>query len=88
MEISFDPRKRTTTLRERGLDFLEAAIVFDGRTKTAVDDRRSYGETRFLTYGWLRDEAVAIVWTERERTCRIISMRRMHEWEIKHVGLD
>jgi len=32
--------------------------------------------------------AVAFVWTERDRGIRVISMRRMHQWEIRHVGLD
>jgi uncharacterized DUF497 family protein len=34
MEISFDPAKRDWTLRERGLDFLDAAEVFDGSSMT------------------------------------------------------
>ena len=32
--------------------------------------------------------AVAVVWTERDGACRVISMRRMHQWEIRCVGLD
>lgn len=62
--------------------------VFAGRILTAVDDRQGYGEPRRLTYGWLGDVAVMLVWTERGDTRRIISMRRMHEEEIGHVGLD
>lgn len=88
MEITFDQAKRDETWRERGLAFEDAARVFEGRVKTAVDDRRDYGEVRNLTYGWLDGEAVAVVWTERDGACRVISMRRMHQWEIKHVGLD
>lgn len=88
MEISFDPIKRDDALRERGLDFADAGKVFDGRIKTVVDDRFDYREMRYVTYGWLMDVAVAIVWTERDETCRVISMRRMHQWEIDYVGLD
>lgn len=88
MEISFDPAKRARTLAERGLDFADARRVFAGRILTAVDDRKDYGEPRRLTYGWLGDVAVMLVWTERGDTRRIISMRRMHEEEISHVGLD
>ncbi|WBH17458.1 BrnT family toxin [Sphingomonas radiodurans] len=88
MHIAFDPDKRDKTLRELGLDFADAAAVFEGRSVTAVDDRIDYGETRYITYGWLSDEAVAVVWTEREEGVRVISMRRMHQWEIEHVGLD
>ncbi|WP_406698451.1 BrnT family toxin [Sphingomonas qomolangmaensis] len=53
MEISFDPGKRDATLRERGLDFADAGSVFDGRVKTLVDDRVDYGETRYVSYGWI-----------------------------------
>ena len=88
MEISFDPAKREETLRERGLDFADAAIVFGGRVKEAIDDRFDYGEVRYVTYGWMEKVAVAIVWTERAGGRRVISMRRMHLWEIEHVGLD
>lgn len=88
MEISFDPAKRARTLRERGLDFADAEAVFASRSITVVDDRVDYGEQRFLTYGWLNDKAVAMEWTERPDGRRIISMRRMHGWEIAHVGLD
>ena len=88
MEISFDPVKRDETLRERGLDFADAGSVFEGRSKTAVDDRFDYGEVRYVTYGWMGEAAVAVVWTERENGMRVISMRRMHQWEIRHVGLD
>lgn len=51
MHIAFDPDKRDKTLRERGLDFADAAAVFEGRSVTAVDDRIDYGETRYITYG-------------------------------------
>lgn len=88
MEISFDGAKRALTLAERGLDFADALRVFEGRSLTAVDDRIAYGEVRYLTYGWLDERAVAVVWTEREGRRRVISMRHMHRWEIEHVGLD
>lgn len=88
MKISFDPAKRDKVLRERGLDFADAGKVFDGRSKSVIDDRADYGEVRQVTYGWMDEVAVAIVWTERDDTCRVISMRRMHQWEIRNVGLD
>ncbi|EZP55507.1 MULTISPECIES: BrnT family toxin [Sphingomonas] len=87
-EISFDPVKRAMTLADRGLDFAEAGQVFDSRSKTVIDDRFDYGEVRYVTYGWLEQDAVAVVWTERDGGCRVISMRHMHQWEIRHVGLD
>ncbi|MEX6505048.1 BrnT family toxin [Jiella sp. M17.18] len=65
MKITFDPAKREKTRTERGLDFLDAAKVFGGRTATLTDDRADYGEVRFQTYGFLGARVVLIVWTSR-----------------------
>ena len=53
MEISFDPLKRAMTLQDRGLDFNDAARLFDGPTLTLEDDRFAYPEPRFQSYGLL-----------------------------------
>ena len=87
MEIEFDPAKRALTLKDRGLDFLDAPRLFEGRSLTVVDDRVDYGEVRFISYGFIGNAAIAVVWTERDGVMRIISMRRMHLEEIEHVGL-
>lgn len=87
MEIEFDPAKRDATLKERGLDFLDALTVIDGNSVTLTDDRFDYGEVRKVSFGWLERLAVAVVWTQRGNAKRVISMRRMHEEEITDVGL-
>lgn len=81
MHISFDPAKRQATLEERGLDFADALDVFEGTELTAADDRKDYGEERFITYGYLRQKAVIIVWTPRDDGRRIISMRHANDRE-------
>lgn len=75
-KITYDPVKREKTLRERNLDFEDAASVFDGVTIDAVDNRHDYGEERVVTYGLLELRVVAVVWTERGDARRIISMRK------------
>ena len=87
MDIEFDPAKREKILKNRGLDFLDAPKLFVGRSLTVLDDRKDYGEERFITYGFLDTAAVALVWTDRGGATRIISMRKMHIEEVKHVGL-
>ena len=82
MRITFDAAKREKTLRERGLDFARARVVFDGLTITLQDQRQDYGEPRFITAGWLDERLVVLVWTPRGRARRIISMRRANEREI------
>jgi uncharacterized DUF497 family protein len=39
MRISYDPAKRLRTLRDRGLDFEDAALVFKGITVEKANDR-------------------------------------------------
>jgi uncharacterized DUF497 family protein len=81
--ISFDPAKRAKTLANRGLDFADAAEVFAGHFTVAPDERRDYGESRFISAGFLRGRVVAIVWTPRGDAWHIISMRHCHAKEIR-----
>lgn len=83
MRITFDPKKRELTRRQRGLDFADAAEVFAEPVHEQIDARRDYGETRIQTVGWLRGRMVLVVWTSRGATRRIISMRYCHAKEEK-----
>ena len=46
MEFEWDEAKRRSVITERGVDLLYAALIFEGPTLTALDDRRDYGEER------------------------------------------
>ena len=81
MRVEFDQAKRDVTLAERGLDFADAFNVFEGRSITFEDERRAYGESRFITIGELGERMVVIVWTPRGHARRIISMRRANDRE-------
>lgn len=83
MKITYDPAKRASTLKERGLDFEDCGEVFAGPTLDTPDDRRAYGEARIRTFGVLGDRLVSVVWTLREDTRRIISMRYANDREKK-----
>ena len=81
MTIEFDEAKRAATLEARGLDMARAGDVLTGATLTVKDDRRDYGEDRFITIGFLDDVMVVLVWTPRDGAYRIISMRKANERE-------
>jgi uncharacterized protein len=83
MDIAFDPEKRARTLRERGLDFADAAVVFAGIHTVEPDHRRDYGEPRYISAGLLQGRVVVLVWTPRGGARRIISMRYAHEHEAR-----
>lgn len=86
MRIEFDPAKRAATLEARGLDMAQASELFAGATLTVEDDRRDYGEDRFITIGFLNDTMVVVVWTPRRDAYRIISMRKANERERRIYG--
>jgi uncharacterized DUF497 family protein len=81
MRIEFDAAKRDQTLRERGLDMARADKVFAGATLTVSDDRRDYGEDRFITIGFPDARMVVAVRTARRGARRIISLRKANDRE-------
>ena len=86
MLVEFDPKKREAALRVRGLDMGRASEIFAGPTLTVVDDRREYGETRYISIGFLDSRMVVLVWTRRGVGRRIISMRKANAREQKIYG--
>ena len=90
MRITFDPAKRDRTLAERGLNFMTAAEMFEQAHYTEVDDRRDYGEVRWISAGWIGPRMVIVVWTLRDGARHVISMRKANDREQRryrqHLG--
>ena len=86
MAITYDSVKQELTLLHRGLDMARAGEIFDGPTITVTDDRRDYGETRYISIGELDERMVVVVWTPRAATRRIISLRKANDREQKIYG--
>lgn len=81
MRITFDPAKRDITLRERGLDFVDAGSVLATSVFEQEDARLDYREVRIQTVGWLRERLVMVVWTPRGEAVHVISMRKCNDRE-------
>ena len=86
MEVTFDPGKREATLAERGLDFMDAALVFAGTTFEVEDDRRDYGEKRIVCFGLLRGRMVVVGYTPRGADRHVFSMRKANDREQAHIA--
>ncbi|HSV01500.1 MAG TPA: BrnT family toxin [Roseiarcus sp.] len=90
MRSTWNEAKRIATLTHQGLDFAEAAEVWRATTSTAPDDRRDYGEVRSITGGRLGGRFVVLVWTPRDGSRRIISVRPGHAhgeaWRREQMG--
>jgi hypothetical protein len=72
MPIEFDPAKRLATLQHRGLDMVRAGEVFAGATLTVEDERRDYGEDRFISIGFF-STAEWSSWFGRGAAARVAS---------------
>ncbi len=81
MRVTYDPAKREWTLTNRGLDFEDAAQVFDGLTAEVEDQRKDYGEKRIVCYGVLQGRLVVIGYTPRGRARHVFSMRKANARE-------
>ncbi len=80
LEFVWDRRKSETNLSLRGFDFLFATQIFSGVTVERADDRRDYGEPRFIAIGVVDDIYLTVVYTDRSKAPggierRIISAR-------------
>ena len=86
MAITFDPLKRERALAERGLDFADAEIVFEGVTLEIEDTRKDYGEQRIICFGLLAGRMVVIGYTPRGADRHVFSMRKANEREKARIA--
>jgi len=86
MGITYDPKKRARTLATRGLDFEDAALVFDGVTVEIEDIRKDYGETRIICFGLLEGRLVVVGYTQRGEDQHIFSMRKANGREKRRLA--
>jgi uncharacterized DUF497 family protein len=86
MRVTFDPEKRERTLRERGLDFEDARLVFDGPTLEIEDTRKDYGEARIICYGYLARRLVVVGYTPRGAARHVFSMRKANAREQARIA--
>jgi hypothetical protein len=79
--FEWDERKRQSNLEKHGLDFRDAATVFEHFRLSAIDDRFDYAEQRIASLGVLHGIVVFLVYTIRGDAIRLISMRRASKYE-------
>ncbi|TAK47095.1 MAG: BrnT family toxin [Betaproteobacteria bacterium] len=86
MRVTFDPAKRAKTLKERGLDFADAALIFSGVTVEIEDIRKDYGEMRVICYGLLAGRIVVVGYTPRGAVRHVFSMRKANDREKARIA--
>ena len=76
MGYEYDEEKSRATLWKRGFDFGFAARIFEGDIIEYEDQRRDFGERRYVATGAVDGAVFTIVYTWRNGRRRIISARR------------
>ncbi|MFC0266750.1 BrnT family toxin [Kushneria aurantia] len=84
--ITFDPAKNRFNLDKHGVPLSLAAGILAARSCTFMDERRDYGEDRFVSFGYHDSRLYVVIWTQRDVTRRIISVRKANQREIKRYG--
>lgn len=86
MRISYDPAKNEQNIRSRGLSFDSAAdFDFEGALY-AVDERRDYGETRYIAIAMLGVRLHVLCFAETADGIRVISFRKANAREVKRYA--
>ncbi len=78
-DVEWDEAKRLLTVQERGVDFEDAALIFDGEYVEAEDRRRDYGEIRIRALGEVEGECFLVVYTWRGTSRHIITAWKVDE---------
>ncbi|MDZ7600695.1 MAG: BrnT family toxin [Hoeflea sp.] len=73
MEFEWDEAKRAEIYRKHGVDFLEAALIFENDVLEKEDTRRNYGEKRMIALGMADGEIYTVVYTRRGDVYRLIT---------------
>ncbi len=81
MWFEWDEKKRSSNLRKHGIDFIRAKEIWFGDVLEIPSQQDEHGEKRYLAYGRLENRIIAVVYTRRGRTRRIISARRARDYE-------
>jgi uncharacterized DUF497 family protein len=79
MDFEWDEAKRLSNIEERGVDFRDAALIFEGIVIAREDKREDYGEQRFRALGRVDDEYYVVAYTWRGSAVRIISAWKVDE---------
>ena len=83
MAFEWDPKKNGFNLFKHGIDFQDAAEVFDRPYLERVDDRFDYGEQRLIAFGEMGPHVIAVVYVWRGERRRLVSARRATRAERK-----
>jgi uncharacterized DUF497 family protein len=85
MDFIWDEIKNEQNIKKHGVDFLDIPQVFNLPMLVVFDDKKEYGEDRWIGIGLLKTIIVVIVYTElKNDKIRLISARKATKREKKY----
>ena len=85
MKYEWDEVKNRLNIHKHGIDFMDVPSMFQHPMVMFLDQRKDYGEDRWIGIGILKTILAVVVFTEpNDETIRIISARKAtkHEEQI------
>jgi uncharacterized DUF497 family protein len=86
MYIYYDSAKSDWNERERGLSFDRVRDFDFGSALIAMDDRRDYGEIRYVAIGLIGGRLHVLCFTDAMGGIRVISLRKANAREVKRYA--
>ena len=83
MEVTFDPVKNASNVRDRNLPFTLVEQLEWAGAVVEEDTRKAYGERRFRVLGFIGERLYAVVFTPRAGKVHVISLRKANPREVK-----
>ncbi len=81
IKLEWDENKNNANIKVHGIDFSDGWRIFENPMLKKVDNRKDYGEERWIGLGKLDTAVIVIVYTNRNGVLRIISIRRANRNE-------
>lgn len=90
MNFEWDEKKRAANILKHGVDFVRAALIFEAPVLEKIDNRRDYGEVRWIALGQVDRDIYVLTYTRRGSNIRVISAwkggRKEHEQYQKSIA--
>ena len=66
MRYTWTQEKNRDNIKNHGIAFEDAKLIFDGLTVERVDDRFDYGEVRVYAIGLVNGMEITVIYTDRD----------------------
>ena len=88
MKYEWDEQKREANLVKHGIDFTEVEnFEWDTAIET-IDNRKDYGEQRWVAIGQICNRIYVLIYTLRSNIIRVISLRKANTRERNYYEMQ